>query len=250
MRIQPYVLTAILALGSGVAFAEHSNNGDNGYGHQSGGGGTGGAGGAGGEQGQLQLQVQGQAQGQDQSQVSKSNARANATGIGEGGDASSRATGIGGKQSQGQTSNNTLEGSRSSSGGNEVGQDVNVDASDNGTYMVTYDNDYPVSTAANLFTQTCQQGVSAQGDDLGASAVFSDPLCDTLKVAATYWDYHILEHKHGNDEQAAYWKEKYQEQMEQVDTLMSATKEVAVADRFAGFLIKPLGVLALLVFLL
>ena len=132
------------------------------------------------------------------------------------------------------------------SGGNTTGtastSDIDIDAST--------DYDIPVSTAASLFTQTCQSGVSGQGESVGASVVFSDPLCDTLKVAAMYWDYHILEHQHGNDEQAAYWKEKYVEQMKDVETLMEATDEVAIADRFAGFLLKPLGVIALLVFLL
>jgi hypothetical protein len=136
------------------------------------------------------------------------------------------------------------------SGGNETTQAINVDASDNSMQSIRYDNDWPVSTAAAVYANVCQQGTSGQGKDWGASVVTSDALCDEMKVAAMYWEYHVLEHNHGNDEQAAYWKEKYIEQMKDIETLMEATKEVAIADRFTGFLIKPVALIALLVFLL
>lgn len=144
----------------------------------------------------------------------------------------------------------TLSQSGAVSGGNEVGQDVNVDASDQSVTDVSYNTDYPVSTAASLFTQVCQQGVSGQGKDWGASAVFSDPLCDEIKVAQFYWIAHINEHEHGNEEQAADFKEKYVAQMEDIEKMMDATDELGIVDRASGFLLKPLGVIALLVFLL
>ena len=128
--------------------------------------------------------------------------------------------------------------------------DVNVDASDQSIYSVEYDNEYPVSTAASLFTQVCQQGVSGQADDWGASAVFSDPLCDEIKVAQFYWIAHINEHEHGNEEQADIFKAKYVAQMDDITKMMDATDELGILDRMAGFLIKPLGVIGLLVFLL
>jgi hypothetical protein len=229
-------------------------------------------------QGQAQGQAQGQNQGQAQGQGQEANAAAGAIGTGVG-------IGVGGSSDQSQSSSNrnrntnlvgASSGSRSSSGsssassvgdttsisegshsasgaisgGNEVGQDVTVDASDQSIYSVEYDHDYPVSTAASLFTQVCQQGVSGQADDWGASAVFSDPLCDEIKVAQFYWIAHINEHEHGNDKQAAEFKEMYVAQMSDIQKMMDATDELGIIDRIAGFLIKPLGVIGLLVFLL
>ena len=146
------------------------------------------------------------------------------------------------------------EGSQSSSGavsgGNTLGQETNVDAGgDTNVTVVGDDYDYPVNTAASIFAQNCQSGVSGQGDDFGASAVFSDPLCDSLKVAGVYWDYSQLLLKQGDIEGSAHYKLLFDDEMAQVETLMETTKELAVVDRASGFLIKPLGLLALLLLL-
>jgi hypothetical protein len=167
----------------------------------------------------------------------------------EGGTATSHSGAYSGSDSTSSVGD-TLSASGAISGGNEVGQDVNVDASDKSVTDISYNTDYPVSTAASLFTQVCQQGVSGQSDDWGASAVFSDPLCDEIKVAQFYWIAHLNEHEHGNVEQADKFKAMYVAQMESIETMMDATDELGILDRIAGFLLKPAAIIGLLVFLL
>ena len=171
----------------------------------------------------------------------------------EGGTATSHSGAYSGSDSTssvGDTLSQSKSASGAISGGNEVGQDVSVDASDQSVTDISYNNDYPVSTAASLFTQVCQQGVSGQSDDWGASAVFSDPLCDEIKVAQFYWIAHLNEHEHGNVEQADKFKAMYVAQMESIETMMDVTDELGIVDRIAGFLLKPTAIIALLVFLL
>ena len=253
MRIQSIALAAILALGSTVAVAQPGSGACEQHPDSPFCGG--GTGGTGGDQGQAQGQAQGQNQGQRQGQEANSSSGAIGVGVGIGVGGSSRSSSGSYSTSKVGDTTSISEGSRSSSGaisgGNKVGQDVNVDASDRSIQEIEYEGDeYPVSTAASLFTQVCQQGVSGQGADWGASAVFSDPLCDEIKVAQFYWIAHINEHTHGNEEQAAEFKEMYVAQMDDIQKMMDATDELGILDRMAGFLIKPLGVIGLLVFLL
>ena len=261
MKFQSIALAAVLALGSMAASAQPGQNCERFpnlpacSGGNSGSGGAGGAGGVGGDQSQGQAQSQNQGQRQGQGQEANASAGAIGTGVGIGVGGSSRSSSGSYSTSKVGDTTSISEGSRSSSGaisgGNKVGQDVNVDASDRSTQNIEYEGDeYPVSTAASLFTQVCQQGVSGQGDDWGASAVFSDPLCDEIKVAQLYWIAHINEHTHGNEEQAAEFKEMYVAQMSDIQKMMDATDELGILDRISGFLIKPVGLAALLIFLI
>ena len=68
-----------------------------------------------------------------------------------------------------------------------------MDASDQSVQNIRYDNDWPVSTAAAVYANVCQQGVSGQGKDWGASIVGSEALCDEMKVAAMYYEYGMAE---------------------------------------------------------
>jgi hypothetical protein len=280
MKLKSIALAAILALGSTVAMSAPKGDDWVPPGQR----GTGGAG----EQGQQQQQGQQQGQqanagavgvgvgvgGSSQQAQGQSSENTNINnfvvpegglvgpstqtfnvpeGAVQGGDAKAASGAYSGSDSTssvGDTLSQSKSASGAISGGNDTAQDVNVDASDQSVTDISYNTDYPVSTAAALFTQVCQQGVSGQSDDWGASAVFSDPLCDEIKVAQFYWIAHINEHKHGNDEQAAEFKEKYVAQMESIETMMDVTGELGILDRIAGFLLKPMAVIGLLVFLL
>ena len=220
-QITAAFLVAVLSMG---AMADHSQNGPNGQGHEGPGGPT--------PQNEQVLPSQEQAQGQAQGQI-----QGQAQGQGQSSDNSNRNTNLNSSRSEGSQA-----GAAAVSGGNSQG--TNVEYNNNENWKL------PANTSAEVYANICQNGVSAQSDSLGASIITSDPLCDTIKVAALYWSYHVAEHNHGNAEQAAVWKEKYVEQMKDVETLMEATKEVAIVDRFSSFMIKPVLMTALLIFLL
>jgi hypothetical protein len=214
-------------------------------------------------QGQAQGQLQGQAQGQIQSADANSSSKSKSTGVGigvgqggeggsggRGGSASSNATSGdsvavagGGKSSVGNV------GAVAANGGNTTG-DVSVSIGGD-SYVEEHDyKNMPASSAAAVYAQVCQTGGSAQGRAGGISVVNSDVLCDHLKMASFYQAIAEYEKELGNNDKAFEYYAWYHHHVEDAETLMKSTEKVGLVDRLAGYLIRPMTLIGVLIWLL
>ena len=153
-------------------------------------------------------------------------------------------------------------------GGNSTG-DVTVE--DNSSVMYRNEYDYKVNTAASLFTQVCQNGMSGQGSDFGFSIVNSDAFCDNLQLAdvmreAFHWEMQYgtvqcaddMSHTwvdnqyedHCVSERAIRYYEKMHYHLEEAMDLVESTEEVALVDRFTSFMARPIAIIGALIWLL
>lgn len=215
-----------------------------------------------------QAQLQGQLQGQQQGQVlnnandvqSNSSSTSNA-------DSRSAASATGGSV-RNSVANAAVAGAAGGEGGDSI-SNITIDGDD-------YD---PVAnTAAAVYAQTCQTGGSGQVEAGGFGVVNTDPLCDYYKTAAIMYAAYERELANGaagqcttvengqvrdGDAIIIEWQEvcelpgmaqeyldAYYKNMHSALDLVDDTEALAKADRMAGFSIRPIAVLAALVFLL
>lgn len=143
----------------------------------------------------------------------------------------------------------TTSVSGANSGGNTTDQAVDVDNSEanSTTNTVNQNWKYPVSSAASVYAQTCTTSMSGQTSDVGVAFAGSDPLCDAMKVTV-FWAQAYENEPEGErkDEYLA----NYYDSVEAVKDLDESTRTVGTIDRFFSFIIKPLGAIGLLFFLL
>lgn len=153
-------------------------------------------------------------------------------------------------------------------GGNSTG-DVTVE--DNSVLTYKNDYDYAANSAASLFTQVCQNGMSGQGQDFGFSIINSDAFCDNLQLAdvmrqAFHWELkygtvqcaddmsHVwVDHQyedHCVSERAIRYYEKMHYHLEEAMDLVETTEEVAMFDRFTSFMARPIAIIGALIWLL
>lgn len=111
-------------------------------------------------------------------------------------------------------------------------------------------NEYPSAGAADVYAAVCTSSASGQLKGGGIAIANGDPLCDQLKVAMLYYQLAMLEDKLGNFEKAMEYYELAHNAMSEAQTLLDATDEMALVDRFAGYAIRPLAILGALVWLL
>ena len=166
---------------------------------------------------------------------------------------------------------------RSNSGNNDTAQDVNVDASDS-SVLIYEGNDVAAASAASVFAQQCQTGMSGQLEGGGFSVVNSDAFCDNVRAAQFMLSAYNWELKNGNatcadieygyttpegedtvveslqevciNEQAEEYLESYRYHVDTATDLVRTTEYLSWADRAAGMLTRPAFLIGMLIFLL
>lgn len=312
-----YALATTLVLGTTVALAnpggEGNNTGCNGQGNPNspceGGGGNGGAG-SNSNQGQLQGQLQGQAQQQSNTNVgintnennssatagansasvsganshSSSNASGgsvrNSVGISVGGPRSSSSASVGdttasGGSATGGSARSRVGDTTASSGGNSQG--IEIDNSESNTLIYEGD-DYAASSAAAVFANECQSGMSGQVEEGGFSVINPDQFCQHVKAARIALQAYNWELMNGTftctdveygyvtpegqdkvvetlqevcySEKAMEYLASYRHHTDEAIDLVSATEEVGLIDAFFGYLVRPTAVIAALILLI
>ncbi len=192
-----------------------------------------------------------------------------------GGDSNSRSYSEGGssESSVGDvTSSSGPSTASASNGGNSTGDvGVAIDASDNSSYSVEYEE--ASARAANVYSQVCQNGGSAQGIKGGFGISNSDVLCDHLKMAAVMREAYLFEMEHGlaqcaepmaieykiegaewadmcfNEKTMKYY-ESYHEHMDDAMYLMDKVEEAGMMDKFMGYLVRPAALIGALIWLI
>ena len=177
----------------------------------------------------------------------------------EGGDVGDT-TAIAGPSISGASVGDTATGDVSSSIG------VSVDASDNSSYSVEYEE--AAARAATVYTQVCMNGGSAQGVAGGFSINNQDVVCEHLKVAAVLRDAYVFEMKYGTyescenemvgeeqlvtctNEQAEFYRKAYHEHMTEAIQAMEMYEEVGLLDKMAGALVRPMALIGALIWLI
>lgn len=119
-----------------------------------------------------------------------------------------------------------------------------------GTSISFSGGEYPSAGAADVYAAVCTNGASGQTRGGGFAIGNGDPLCDQLKVAVLYYKLAKLEDELGNFEQALEYYELAHNAVSEAQTLLDATDEVALIDRFAGYLVRPMALLGALIWLL
>lgn len=147
------------------------------------------------------------------------------------------------------------------SGGNTQG----VSIADNSVYSVKYEE--ASARAANVYSQVCQNGGSAQGFKGGFGVNNSDVLCDHLKTASVMREAYIFEMQYGvfekcesdehdthtvhcTNEKAKHYYDAYHESMDDAIHLMDKVEEAGMMDKFMGYLIRPAALIGALVWLI
>jgi hypothetical protein len=193
---------------------------------------------------------------------------------GEGGD--------GGSARSSSGSSAYSDGSNSSSGGNSQGTEVFVDNTDNSSYSKI--EEYPVSTAAGIYAGVCQTGMSGQTDNVGVNVLNTDALCEVLKVAEMNYiaagreykepvcteytkvlpiedkgkgyeivtEERVYENCEAQVQTEAFdgFMAEYYDGLDEANYMMAVTEDVGVIDKFFGYLVRPLGLIGLLIFLI
>lgn len=194
---------------------------------------------------------------------------------GDGGDARASASSYGGDSraySEGSDANSsvgdvTSRSGDSNSGGNVLGTSVNVGGD-------IFEYEAAAAQAANVYTQVCQNGGSAQGIKGGFGVTNSDVLCDHLKTAAFMREAYMFEMKYGTvqcqelmegekmehmaaeysdtcmNTKARYYYDAYHESMGDAISLMDNVEEAGMLDKFMGYLIRPAALIGALIWLI
>jgi hypothetical protein len=176
----------------------------------------------------------------------------NATG-GDGGDARAYGgVGVGGK-------------SEASSGGNT--QDITVEGDTDNSQYSYRESEQTAASAASVFAGYCQSGASGQLGAGGFSVVNPEAFCNNVRLAGVYQEAYMWELEHGKitcadeasgewldnqyadtcvNEQAATYYKLYTYHLDSAHELLESTETVAKVDAFAGYLIRPAALIALL----
>jgi hypothetical protein len=193
-------------------------------------------------------------------------------------DASSRSsvgdtTATGGTSIVGDTTSNvgdtsaTGGKSQASSGGNT--QDLTVEGDTDNSVLI-YEDEGQSASAASVFAGYCQTGASAQMQSGGFSVVNPEAFCNNIRMAGVYQEAYLWEMAHGKlscsaeadgvwvddqyqdacvNEKAAEYYGQYTYHLQEAHELLSKTEDIALVDAWAGYLIRPLAILALLILL-
>lgn len=200
-------------------------------------------------------------QSQQQSSASQSGAVGVGVGVGEGGSA---------RQSQNQStrsdsSSESVSGAVASSGGNTTG-DISIEGD-----TFTNRSEHTAASAASVFAEQCQTGMSGQLEDGGFSVINSDQFCDYIKAAQLAQTAYLWELDHGSaecsepmadgwvdggysdtcvNEKAQKYLADYRQNVDHALALVDYTEPMGWMDRIAGQLIRPIAVVAMLIFLI
>jgi hypothetical protein len=178
---------------------------------------------------------------------------------GAGGVAASKATGgnsvaVGGK-------------SEASSGGNTQDLTVEGDTLTDNSVLIYEDEQAASASAASVFAGYCQTGASGQIAAGGFSVVNPEAFCNNVRMAAVYQEAYAWELRHGsiqcaseasgewvddqladacvNEQAVAYYK-LYTYHLDAAHDVLTSTDGVAKVDAWAGYLIRPAALIALL----
>lgn len=162
-----------------------------------------------------------------------------------------------------------------SNGGNTTGDNTNDITVEGDTYednsSYSYINEEAAASAASVYANVCQNAGSAQTQQGGFAVVNQDVICEHLKLAAVMREAYVWEMNHGqascsepttmskdngmlvevcmSDAAMTYYK-AYHNHLNKALVTMDQTEEVGTMDKFFGALIRPLGVIGALVWLL
>jgi hypothetical protein len=147
--------------------------------------------------------------------------------------------------------------------------DITVEGdTDNSSY--SYKEETAASSAASVFAGYCQSGTSGQIEAGGFSVVNPEAFCNNIRMAAVYQEAYAWELAHGKvtcsdeagtvwvedqyadtcvNEQAAEYYTLYTGHLEDAHELLVNTDAVATVDAVAGYLMRPLAIIALLLLL-
>jgi hypothetical protein len=120
----------------------------------------------------------------------------------------------------------------------------------NTNVVVDTGDDEAAASSAALITAVCQSGTSGQSKSGGFSIIGSDQLCDYWKAAEMARSAHLIADKHGDEEAAEYWSGVYEWNLKEAQELLEDTEHTALAQRISDQLVKPLGLIGLLIFLI
>ena len=183
---------------------------------------------------------------------SNGGSQSGATGVGVG-------YGEGGSSVQGQT--------QESSNTNSATQGILVSDSSS----IKYDNENSAASAASIYAQQCQSGLSGQVMDGGFSVINSDQFCDYINAAQVAMDAYYWELNNGpvvcSDIMSGSWVDgaytdmcmstkaqeyldEYHENVDNALMLVQRTEAVGWVDRIAGQLIRPIALIAILILIL
>jgi hypothetical protein len=187
-----------------------------------------------------------------------------------GGDASSTASG-GDASASGGTGGVGIGGqggeASASSGGNTQDISVEGDSLTDNSVLIYEDAKNTASSAASVFAGYCQTGASGQIGAGGFSVVNPEAFCNNVRMAGVYQEAYMWELSHGKltcsetagsdwvdnqyadtcvNEQAATYYKLYNWHLDEAHELLESTKGVAKVDAYAGYLIRPAALIALL----
>jgi hypothetical protein len=156
--------------------------------------------------------------------------------------------------------------SEASSGGNSQDSEITVEGDTDNSVLI-YEDEPTAASAASVFAGYCQTGASAQMQSGGFSVVNPELFCNHIRIAAVMQEAYIWEMKYGvaqcataedgigefsdvcmNETAQVYYK-LYNENLMEANALLDNTQIVGTADAIAGYLIRPLAILALLLLL-
>lgn len=210
---------------------------------------------------------------------SRSDSSAQGGAGGAGGSATSYGSSAVSGPSTSRVGNTTAEvgNTTANSGNNETAQDVNVDASDN-SVLIYEGDDVAAASAAAVFAQQCQTGMSGQVEGGGFSVVNSDAFCDNVRAAQFMLAAYQWEMKNGSaecvdieygytspegqdvvvetlqetclNEKAKEYLDSYHYHVEEATDLVRETAALSWLDRAAGMLTRPIALVAVLILLL
>lgn len=172
------------------------------------------------------------------------------------------------QQAQGQTSinkNSNVNRNSSYSKSGAVAGAISSGKNSNDISIVDNEVENASASAASVITAACQVGVSGQTRDGGFAITNTDQFCDYLKLAAVHLNAYNVHLEMANkcfqsnetknflchaNERAEKSYERYSYFIDKADSLLTKTSGTAVLERGASQLLKPLGLIGLLVFLI
>jgi hypothetical protein len=162
--------------------------------------------------------------------------------------------------------------SEASSGGNT--QDISVDGdtlTDN-SVLIYEDAENTAASASSVFAGYCQTGASGQAGVGGFSVVNPEAFCNHIRIAGVMQEAYEWEMKHGSatcappmdsvgpegyaasdtcmNEQAQVYYRLYNENLLEANSMLNATEVVGKMDAFFGYLIRPMAVIGMLIWLI
>jgi hypothetical protein len=158
--------------------------------------------------------------------------------------------------------------SQASSGGNT--QDLTVEGDTDNSVLIYEGSEVASASAASVFAGYCQTGASAQMQSGGFSVVNPEAFCNNIRMAGVYQEAYLWEMSHGKvqcakeadgvwvddqyqdvcvNEAASEYYAQYTYHLQEAHELLAKTEDIALVDAWAGYLIRPLAILALLILL-